>query len=170
VNKDGSSCFVVLGLGGARGLDGRGSGALHLVAEFDEGEELTGTCRCTEVGPGGVVDLCDFAYGRERMGGMRERELADDGVRWFGCWLGGSGSIVGVCDGSSSTSIASFGWSAVFLEIKRDLLLREVLKLEGSVILGRPIGVAFELTPFLFSGEHNYNSHVLIPDNAPEIL
>ena len=55
------------------------------VCQLDECKEMAGLRRGTEIGPGWVVELCDFANRREGVRGVAESELADDDMRGFGC-------------------------------------------------------------------------------------
>lgn len=67
MHKDGPDVIIFLGAHRFGRFGWRSRSSLNLIAQIDEGKDLCGIGRSTEVGPGCVLDLGDFADGRERM-------------------------------------------------------------------------------------------------------
>lgn len=114
MHKDGPDVVIFLRAQGFGRFGWRARSSLDLVTQIDEGKYLSGTGRSTEIGPGCVLDLGDFADRRERMIRVGEGERPDccdllvryrrDG-RVLGAGSGASPSKI-----SPLTLLAKLGW------------------------------------------------------------
>ena len=162
------------GDGGGRWGDGGFGGSHDGVALFDEAEEVRSVGGGAKVRPRRVGELRDFADGGERVGGVREGEIADDDVGCIvfaaavGGGTGGNTGLLEVC--KRRTGEPTGGGAGGAGGVESYAAFGEGFEFKGPEFFVRPVAMAFRLTALGLSGKHDDDADILLPNYFPEIL
>jgi hypothetical protein len=58
----------------------------------------------------------------------------------------------------------------MLINVKRYLLLRQKLESNSPKVSALPVRMTLELAALGFGRQHDYDTHILLPDNRPKVL